>query len=249
MSEFTYYPETTTNLPEGIKGGLLPRRDRPGESCPMLSAAAGFDVIPRSEWATWIGRSANLSSAVWSIFNQESVGSCASESVCGGFKICRELAGLPKVEFNPLGIYGRVNGGSDNGSTLSDNLTFLRDKGAFPESIWPRSKGWRANPSQEAYDAAKNYRLDEFFEVSNWDEFATALLRGWPVYYGRQSHAIVAVDLLNDRQVVYLNSWGQWGQGTEFCDIPYGFGIDNYSVLDFRYGCYCMRSTIVEVEP
>jgi len=174
------------------------------------------------------------------------VHNCASEAVCGSLKIVRAQSGLPQIEGNPYGIYGRVNGGSDRGSTLSANLTFIRDKGMFPESVWPRSKGWRANPSQEAYDAASQYRVDEYFEVSTWSELATALLRGWVIYWGYSGHSIVGVDLLNDSQFIYLNSWGNWGKGTDYSTMDYGFGVANRSSIMWGYGVYACRTPTIE---
>jgi hypothetical protein len=241
-------PTTPLILPKGYRQGLLPRTDQPGDSCPFIRSAPGFNTIPQQDWKGYIEDKANLSGLVWSVFNQGSVGSCASEAVCGSLKIIRAQAGLPQIEANPYGIYGRVNGGSDRGSSLSANLTFIRDKGAFPESVWPRSKGWRAKPSQEAYDAAYSYRIDEYFEVSSWDELATALLRGWVIYWGYSGHAIVGVDLLNDSQFMYLNSWGSWGSGTDYSTMNYGFGVANRSSIMWGYGVYACRTSVIEAD-
>jgi len=247
MADFTYYPVTTESHPPDFRPGILPRKDSLGESCALLRDAPGFNVIPRDQWVHWINdEQINISSAVWSVFNQGSVGSCASEALDGAFKICRELAGLPKVEFNPYATYGRVNGGYDGGSTLIENLQFLQKYGAFPEDVWPRSKGWKPSPDKTAYEAAHNYRLDEFYEISNWDEFATALLNGWVVYYGEPGHALVAVDLLNDRQFTKLNSWGKWGTGTKYSKIEYGFGVTNSSSIVWNYGVYAFRTPVIE---
>ena len=235
-------------LPKGYREGLLLRTDQPGDASPFIRSAPGFNIIPQGDWQGYIDAGVNLSGLIWSVFNQGSVGSCASESACGSLKILRAQSNLPQVEFNPYGIYGRVNGGSDRGSGLAENLTFIRDKGAFPESVWPRSKGWKARPTQEAYDAAYNYRIDEFYEVSNWAEFATALLRGWVIYWGYSGHAIVGVDLLNDTQFMYLNSWDTWGKGTKYSTMQHGFGVANRSSIKWGYGVYACRTPILEPE-
>lgn len=247
MSRYTYYPETPRVPPVGWKPGVSPRTDQPGDSCPFLRAAPGFRVVPESEWPQWIESGINLSAFVVTVFNQGSVGSCASESCCGALKVVREMCGLPRIEFNPYGVYGRVNGGSDSGSSLTDNLAFVRDKGAFPESAWPRSKGWQPTPSSEAYAEAKKYRIDEYYEIANWAEFASAMLQGWVVYWGYSGHAIVGVDLLNDQQFLYLNSWGKWGQASKYNPIGYGFGVANRSSIMWSYGAFAFRSSIVEV--
>jgi hypothetical protein len=224
---------------------VLPRTDQVGDACPLLRSAPGFRTIPRPEWQEHIAAGSNNSSLVWTIFNQGSVGSCASESADQSVMLVREDMGLPRVKFNPYATYGRVNGGSDSGSTLSANLSFKRSRGCFPEAIWPRSKGWRATPSEQAYEAALLYRLDEFYEVTNWEEFGSALLQGWIVYWGYSGHAIVGVDVINEEQFLYLNSWGQWGQGSEYSDFNYGFGVVSRSRIMWSYGVYAFRQAYI----
>lgn len=165
-------------------------------------------VIPESEWLDHL-RNPNRpvgSKNVWSIFDQDGVGSCASEGADGGIKLCREGAGRKRVEFNPWGTYGRVNGGRDGGSSLDANVAFKKKYGSFPEEIWPRSKGWRAKPTDEAYAAAYNYRLDEARDIDNSSSkqffaeyFSVFMLEDTPlVYFGYPGHAIVAVDIVEE---------------------------------------------------
>jgi hypothetical protein len=119
------------------------------------------------------------------------------------------LLGRPRVEKNPLGMYNTTSGGSDRGSNLGDNLSFARETGCFPASVWPRSKGWRAAPSAEAVAAAGQYKLDEFWEVTTLEECGSSLLRGFPLFYGSASHAKCGIKLLDSKRFKYLNSWGK----------------------------------------
>jgi len=239
------YEVTPMIPPPGRKTGLLYRTDQPGDGSPFLRSAPGFRTIPKAEWKQWIEGGMNLSSQVWSVFDQNGAGSCAAESCNGGFKVIREIAGLKRVEFNPYAMYYTTSGGVDSGSTLQANLAHLRDRGAIPEAIWPRSKGWRAKPSNEAYEAAKLYRIDEFYEVTTWDEFASALLQNWVIYWGYSGHAIVGVDLLNEDQFLYLNSWGRWGQKSPYNKVvDYGFGVANRSQIMWGYGIYAFRTPL-----
>lgn len=242
ISETPLIPPTDSGIRRPRRSGrncfVHPRDDQPGDSCPFVRSAPGFNVIPRADWKRLVKAELNNSELVYHTMNQGSVGSCASESKDQAVMLVREMMGLPRVVFNPYGTYGRVNGGADRGSSLGANLRFARDEGCFPADIWPRSKGWRANPSEEAWEAADNYRLDEYYEVGNWSEFASSLLLGWPVYWGYSGHAIVAVDLLNEDQFIYLNSWGQWGKGTDYSEKNYGFGVANRSSILWGYGVY-----------
>lgn len=242
MAEFVYHEETPFIPPDGVRPGLLVPHPS-YERAQSIRVAPGFRTIPRSEWPEWIAAKNNNSSYVWNIYDQDGVGSCACESCYGAFKVIREACGLERVEFNPWAAYNLVSGGVDRGSTLPDNLNLLRDTGAFPESVWPRSKGWRTRPPQEAFDAAAQYRIDEYYQTSSWDEAASAMLLGWILYYGRQGHALFGVDLLNDRQFRYGNSWGQWGSASPFNDeVTYGFGVDNGASIEWGYGAYAFRT-------
>jgi hypothetical protein len=154
----------TLIIPPGKKTGCLPRRSRVGEVCPLL--ADHINVIPRDEWAQYIGE-VELSIYVRKIKDQNGVGSCATESTAQGVEIVRSFAGLPWVELNPWFIYATSSGGVDRGSNIDTNLEFVRQYGVAPESVWPRSRGWRTKPSADAYEAAKAFRIDEFYDVTS----------------------------------------------------------------------------------
>lgn len=246
-----YLPETPLIPPTGLGiklGGAIPRDDQPGNGCPFLRDQPGFNLIPPQDWAGIIAGGANLSSLVWSVLNQGSIGSCASEAAAGGLKVVREISGLERIEYNPYGAYGRLNGGRDQGSTLGGNLRFLRDYGAFPESVWPRSKGWQPKPDEQSYAAANLNRLDEYFEISSWAEAGTAVLNGWIVNFGLPGHSVLLVDMLNDQQGLYLNSWSEtWGEKSIHNDIlSGGFGVVSRRSVQYSYGLYCYRTSIVE---
>ena len=153
----------------------------------------------------------------------------------------RDVEGLDPELFNPLFMYHTTSGGQDRGSTLADNLRFAREKGCCPEAVWPRAKGFRATPSEEAYAAAKNYRIDEFYEISNAVELGSALFQRFAVYAAYSGHAWLTVRQMNRQQIKWRNSWGtSWGDQ--------GFGILNVSRVQFSYGIFAIRSTVVEAD-
>ena len=168
-----------------------------------------YRVLPESEWLEAI-RDPNrpqMSKQVWSINDQDGNGSCASEAAHGGCKLVRALSGREKVETNPLGTYGRVNGGSDRGSSLSANIAHVTKHGCFPESVWPRSKGWRAEPTEAAYEAASHYKLHESYDCDDssssqfFAELFSAVLMGpFPTEFGYPGHAILAVEILESEK-------------------------------------------------
>ena len=136
--------------------------------------------------------SVELRSCVTTIKDQDGVGTCATESTTQAVEIVRRFEGQEYVELNPWSIYWYTSGGRDSGSSIDDNLAYVREKGICPESLWPRSKGWKSRPSAEAMEAALQYRIDEFYDVTTIAEAGTALLLGFPVVFGWQGHSLRA---------------------------------------------------------
>lgn len=223
---------STLIIPDGKKTGCLPRVSKVGGVCPLLSDRV--KTIPVGEWPGLIGE-VELRSRVTKIKDQDGVGSCATESTSQGVEIVRAWSGKPYVELNPWFIYQTTSGGSDRGSSIDENLEFVRANGIAPESIWPRSKGWRTRPSEEAKAAALEYRIDEFFDITTTEEIGTALLLGFPVVFGWQGHSCVLTQLLSTTEAEYANSWAPtWGDQ--------GFGRIRLSSINFQYGAFAIRT-------
>jgi hypothetical protein len=195
-------------VPKFFKPGARDRSIRFGKVKGVPPYRDTHYVVPESEWLDHL-RDPNRpvgSKNVWSVYDQDGVGSCASESADGAMKLCREGAGRKRVEFNPWGTYGRVNGGRDGGSSLDANVEFKKNYGSFPEDVWPRSNGWKKQPTDAAYEAAYNYRLDEARDIDNssasqfYAEFFSAfMIEDSPlVYFGYPGHAIVATDIVEE---------------------------------------------------
>lgn len=229
--------------PAWFKPGLLPRRTAIGECCPLFREK--IDVIPEREWSKYIGKIA-LRHLVWKILYQRSVGSCASEGATQTLQISRESAGLDRILLNPYSLYHYTSYGHDGGSSLDDNLRLARGNhprwpgkgGIAPQSIWPRSKGWRKEPSEEARVEAWKYRIDEFFDITNKTEFGTALLKGFAVYFGYPGHAICGVSLVDKDTILYANSWDDtWGDK--------GFGTIRFRSVQWSYGVFAIRTSLI----
>ena len=218
--------------PDGRKPGCLPRASRPGEVCPL--AAERIKIIPRQEWADYAA-DISLRPHVHSMLDQDGVGSCAFESTCGATMIVRSILGLPHVVLNPWFGYHTTSGGRDQGSSIDDNLAFMRQYGCASEEAWPRSKGWRTKPSEEAWADALYYQIEEFYDVTSIDEMVSCLLHGFPVIYGSNGHAVCKVQHIDDSKGLDLNSWGSdWGDG--------GFGVwASYRAINWGYGAFAIR--------
>jgi len=221
-------------IPPGKATGLLPRRSRPGTVCAMFRDE--IEIIPRADWGDLIPHQAGLRPHVHHVFDQDGEGSCAAESATGALQIIRSVSGQPFVKLNPWSVYAytKIGGG---GSAIDDNLVHLRQHGAAPMELWPRSRGVRRLPDDVA-EVALQYRLDEFFELDSAEEAGTALLKGFAVVFGWQGHSCCFTRLLSAGGTCeYLNSWHEsWGDG--------GFGTLNLSSVYWGYGMFAYRTPI-----
>ena len=220
---------------EGRIPGCLPRVSKPGEICPLASER--ITIVPRAEWEDRIADSnyTGLWPSVPVTLDQDGVGSCATESTAGAVMTCRSFNGQDFELLNPWFIYHTTSGGRDSGSNIDTNLEFARDYGIAPESVWPRSKGWRASPSSEAVEAAKSFKILEFFDIQSDEEFGSAMLAGMPVVYGRRGHSIYGIDLVSRNTFRMENSWGDWGDN--------GTAVESISGINYGYGLFAVRLT------
>lgn len=202
-----------------------------------------FKTIDQNRWANLIrGRDAvKLSSLVEHKLDQDGVGSCGAEGLTQGIMVRQYYAtGEIPEQLSPLFMYNTTSGGRDQGSSLPSNIEFAKKYGVASAKVWPRSKGWRATPSEKAVKDARNNKLLEVSQIRNWVEFGTALLLGWPVYFGYTGHAILAVELLDSSRFRYINSWSEdWGEE--------GFGTLHKDRIYWNYGVFAIRTVTFQL--
>jgi len=222
--------------------GCKPRLLHPGALYPVLGDDPGrpeIKLIPREQWAE-----VDFSHFVPEILDQDRTNACNAFASIQTLHVLRAQAGLPYVKLSPGNLYGRINGGVDGGSNLSDAIQTLEKEGVctaatVPELQWRPSRwptGWR--------DEAKKFRILEAWDCPSFDHITSAILLGFPVNLGvlvgsnftvgedgwiadyrrgGGGHAMCGVGLLRHPSrgvwgVKVANSWGtRWGRS--------GFGI------------------------
>ncbi len=199
------------------------------------------ETIPEREWKEIIraqqAEDVSMRELVWMILDQNGRGSCSQEEAAGATMLVRSRMGQHNVGLNPWPGYWRICRGR-GGTSISSAYKAAKEWGFPPFSLVPRS-GSCKRQSQSVWDEAHKYRLDEVLDVSGTAEGVSALLRGYCVGYGRANHAILAVAaiLVNGViRIVYLNSWGKWGDQ--------GFGIDPLRSFGTSYGMFASRTAV-----
>lgn len=196
--------------------GCLPRVSKAGQSrFPMAGEVDECPIISRDQW-----QECSIRHKIWTVIDQNPQNSCCPSATAGAAMILREINGLGRVLLSQGSLYGRINGGRDEGANIEDALSAMMDEGIAPASIVDPYE-WHPRKWPSVWeDHAKKFRILEAFECPTFDAVASAVQRSMPVvfgvYWGSGGHAITAVGLKNTSPNVwsleFLNSWGaDWG--------------------------------------
>lgn len=219
--------------------GCLPRTAAPGSLWPLFDQRPGARLIPREQW-----QPVDLSHLVPQILDQDGQGACNAFASVQALMVLRAQAGLEHVELSAGNLYGRINGGRDQGSMLADAIRALEVEGVctaatVPQLAW-RPATWPSTWREEA----RRFRVLEAWDCPSFDHLASAIQFGFAVNLGvlvgsnfetdsdgwvpdrrggGGGHAMCGVGLAKHPRsgrwgIKVANSWGEgWGQG--------GFGI------------------------
>lgn len=184
-------PEIDFNGDTFRLGTLVPAAYPQDVEFPLLSSNPKFRVWSESEILDFLrnkpwSRRKQFTGPKW-VINQRSRGSCNLASGVGNLRRSMALRGADDIphlswEFS----YAQLVDGRDNGSALADGMKTLMYTGSPPldERKHPINAHIRKRDySQDEYEAAKTYRLENCFTFSrNWSEarleMATVLCSG-----------------------------------------------------------------------
>jgi hypothetical protein len=153
----------------------------------QFGAVPDQPLIPRSQWKALIDALPGGATAAWPYLppthDQDGVGQCNCDATTGAMESCRLKMGFPLVSLSAGDLYGRINGGSDNGSTLEDGIREAMGNGvgtvaSYGGDIW--SSG-RQGVSQSERGS---YKVLEAFLCPTFDHCFSAVLQGWDLISG-----------------------------------------------------------------
>jgi len=262
--------------PKSIKTGLKP-------DSPALASSLK-EANPNRARHRDLSSKVDLSEYMPPVGNQGPQGSCVAWSTAYATKSYQEyLERKGKVSswklstddkapnynaiFSPAFIYNQINGGRDDGSSISDAMSLVVDKGVPIWNAMPyNSKDFKSQPSSNALKIASQYKAKEFMRVryNEPDEIKAQLSKGRPVVVGiliyenfynlkgkevynkaggapLGGHAITIVGYNDsDKTFKFINSWSeQWGDK--------GYGYIDYKW--FSRVCQAAYVMIDEIDP
>jgi hypothetical protein len=236
--------------------GLIPE-ENPMAGEPIFEDAV--PLIPREHWSGMIkaieDNGGSLDLLVTRIYNQKSEGSCVSNATCQAMEIAQAQRRGKKavISLSAISLYKRCGRSPGSGSMVSTNLKEILGIGVLPLDT-PENKarfthtmantGFFTPYPQGWQETAKRFRGNEVFDIRSYDGFITALLRGYPVVYGRSGHSICAVRPVfknNQLYVKYANSWHEsWGEN--------GYGYDSERMIRAGASWAFALRTVVDPE-
>lgn len=222
---------------------LLSAMPKPeGHDSRLYSKAFGAEVpkIPRSEWKPRLEEQKAKKRRIkdcqkWPCDNQGSFPTCWSAGTCQTYSTARVMQlGIGNyVRISAMSLAVPISGGR-RGGYEGDAVEYLTKHGGVDEKLW----GYRDPSSHDSDPQVQANRLRhkalETYECDGFDEFATAMLLGFPctVSYNWWSHVVMLVGLVEIEPGSFgleiRNNWSDdYGDKNE-----YGFG--GYAI--FREG-------------
>lgn len=170
--------EITDNI--GERRLLMPlENQRVTKAFRVFGDAGSAPLIPEKDW-----KPVDSSHAIALIKDQDGVGQCNAEATVYCAEAIRALDGMPYVELSAANLYGRINGGRDQGSLLEDAIEEINKVGVCSAKTvgrldW-RPNGWPTNWKQEA----QRYRILEWWWCPTAEHLVSAAMHGWIMNIG-----------------------------------------------------------------
>lgn len=241
VDDSNWQAELVTGQKMGMGLGLVPA---PAGYDPLKHGSKSFGAevptIPRSEWPARIkelkAKRMNISAVQnWPCDNQGSYPTCWAAGTCQAMSTARVIAmGLAHyVRYSAMSLAVPISGGN-SGGWEADAVRYASEHGVVDSDLWGYTERSRKDGDAAVQaNRAKNKCLESYV-CRGFDEFATALLLGFPctVSYNWWSHVVMITDLVEIESgsfgLLIRNNWGDgYGDKNEY-------GVGGYAV--FREG-------------
>lgn len=235
-----------------------------GNTSSHLSFAdAAIPLIPESEYDAYMAaQEANKSSADWlvtRIYNQQQEGSCVANATSQSHEVCqaKQFGKENVVHLSAISLYKRIGSSPGSGAMCVDGINEMKSRGILPlddeknrakygDQCMPNTGFYGKYPSGWEATAAR-FRAMETYTIRGTKELVTCLLLNMPVVVGRQGHSICYLRAFKKNGslfVLYVNSWGNWGQGAG--TFSSGFGVDSAgTVAQSAQEAFAVRSVVM----
>jgi hypothetical protein len=254
-------------VPSGMSLGAMPPRPDTfrgpafEEAFPLMTDAEIQDFIKDQD-----DHDGNLDRLVTHRYDQDGEGTCTCNAGAAKYNViaARQFGKDRVIPQSPISIYMKIASGPNTGSAVGDCLEQQMETGSLPidtpetraimgehasDAHFMRAVGYNKSLYKSGWEKTADwFKVQEFYEIDSSRGFLTALCRGWPVHYGRSGHSILAVRPAlkgSTIYVVYLNSWGSWGETLHGIKA---YGLDSpsaYGTGASRYGAHCACSVVV----
>ncbi len=213
----------------GLKGGfgLTPAPANATEG--MKAFGAEVATIPRSEWSDRIkelkAKQLNISAVQnWKCDNQGSFPTCWAAGTCQAMATARVMAmGLKHyVRYSAMSLAVPISGGR-SGGWEAEAVKYATQHGVVDSDLWGYTDPSRKDGDPAIQANREKHKALETYVCRGFDEFATALLLGFPctVSYNWWSHVVMLTDLVEIERGSYgfliRNNWGDgYGDKNEY---------------------------------
>jgi hypothetical protein len=151
---------------------------------PVYGDSALTPLVPRSQWDGLIAALGDTFDDPFLpyVHDQRDVGECNADATAAMLERQRAVQGLPFIKLSPGDLYDRINGGTDNGSTLPDAMREVMTAGIGTAAtcglVWHRGM-----PAAGAAERLR-FRAIEVFLCPTFDHAMSAAFEGFGLVSG-----------------------------------------------------------------
>lgn len=211
--------------------GYVPRSwvDQPLGSSPYAGRMPKELVIPEADWPEWIERKdreqswlTDIASDMGNIWwNQDPSWYCWCYCVVQGCQLSLGLRGERTRRLVPESVAGPIMNYRKQGGWPLQAVEYIAEHGVADDSVWLGATHAQRNNSRYFAGSRENAaltRLKEWWDVADYAELVSLLLRNFPVPlgYGWMGHAMLAARVVllknGDTAIKLIDSYARDGQ-------------------------------------